>query len=124
MQRALEHITSGSDLPVMQANFSSPLVKITANGGVSSTTPYFTVPEELKKTDLANAFGLPANRSAPSYVVSEIKPPPSGGTVFTSTVAPTGESAGGATQYLVPNRTGWSDPEPVGTIANGSATGE
>jgi hypothetical protein len=85
--------------------------------------------DDLKAAQTANRplsdiFGLPATSDAPAYDVFQIKPKSGGGTVFTSKIAPTQESAGklttqgGAKQFIVPNRSQFSAPERLFSISD------
>jgi hypothetical protein len=122
--RALGQLMSGADKPVMTP-ITDSLVKIVPSGqAVSPYSPYFTTPAELesastKGTGLADQFGLPAVSKAQQYDIYKITPQESQN-AFVSRVAPTLEGAtsqpGGAMQYLVPNRNGWSTPELIGHI--------
>ncbi|MNJ60383.1 hypothetical protein D3C77_561070 [compost metagenome] len=127
-KRAYSQIASGSTIPKI-AIIDSPLVKIVPMGQeVTKYSPFFTTMEELQaiaqgKKTLADAFGLPLISEAPKYSIFEIKPinPTE---VFISTVAPTAEfggsigRAGGAAQYLIPDRNEWLPSKLIGTIDN------
>lgn len=127
--RALNQIASGSTVPVT-TRMSTPLVKIVPHGaeGISDYSPFFTTMDELKATarsdkTLADSLGLPVISEDARYSIFEIKPlEPTD--VFVSKVAPTVEfedkivRAGGATQYLVPNRNEWSSAKLIGEIDN------
>lgn len=128
-ERAVSQIASGSNLPEVTV-MKSPLVKIVPYGetGISDYSPFFTTMDELKaaalrKTSLAEELGLPLVSEAPRYSIFEITPlKPT--EVFVSQVAPTVEfggsiqRAGGALQYLTPNRGEWSAAKLVGSIDN------
>ena len=126
--RAMDQLSTGSELPIATV-MDDALVKIVPEGSmVSPYSPFFTTPNELSiasnsDVTLADYFGLPLNSESPKYSIFEIKPLQSA-TVFYSPVAPTTElgglinRAGGGAQYLVPNRSLWSDPVIVGVIDN------
>lgn len=126
--RAVEQIGSGATAP-KALSINSPLVKIVPEGQtVSPYSPFFTTAAELDAASevglsLADYFGLPIKNEAPLYDIYQISPTcPT--TVFASKVAPTSELGGlvlrpgGATQYVVPNRSQWSPPVLVGKIKN------
>ena len=125
---AINHLTSGRELPRMEI-INEPLVKVTPRGeGITPYTPFFGKPSEFesliaKGHYINDGFGLPLRSEAPVYDIVQITP--KGPTeVFVSTVAPTSElggqvtRAGGATQYLVPNRALFTDPVRVTSIGN------
>lgn len=127
-RRAISQLASGRELPRMEVS-SEPLVKVVPAG----TTPTPFSPFFARESDFIDAlasgkrihehFGLPIASEAPVYDVFRIAPKgPS--EVFVSAVAPTSElggqvtRAGGATQYLVPNRSLFTDAVRVGSIGN------
>mgnify|MGYP003134694695 FL=1 len=126
--RAMDQLSTGADIPTAQI-MDAPLVKIVPeDNSVSPYSPFFTTQEELMKASsssgtLADYFGLPLNSESPKYSIFEISPKQPAG-IFRSTVAPTTEldglidRTGGGTQYLVPNRSLWSEPSLIGTIDN------
>ena len=103
------------------------MVKIVPVGeGVSPHSPFFTTRSELDKVinsgeNLADAFGLPKVSESINYSVLEIEAKTSA-EVFVSIVAPTAEGLttrpGGALQYLVPDRTLWSEAKFLENISN------
>lgn len=108
---------------------NEPLVKIVPAGErVSAYSPYFAKLSEFgdalaKGHNLNDRFGLPVKSEAPVYDVYRIDP--KGSTeVFVSEVAPTSElggqvtHAGGARQYLVPNRSLFTEAVRVGSLGN------
>jgi hypothetical protein len=128
-ERAFGHIASGSTVPVT-TRVTTGLVKIVPLGEkrISDYSPFFTTMDELKAAansdkTLADALGLPVISENARYSIFEINPlEPTD--VFFSKVAPTVEfggnitRTGGATQYLVPNRSEWSAPKLIGEIDN------
>ena len=127
-KRAIEQIRSGVELPRIEV-INEPLVKVTPRGeAITPYTPFFGKPSEFesliaKGHYINDGFGLPLRSEAPVYDIVQITP--KGPTeVFVSTVAPTSElggqvtRAGGATQYLVPNRALFTDPVRVTSIGN------
>lgn len=125
-----QQIMSGSDLPTMTTGYDQPLYKVVPSGqSVGAKSPFFATQDNLNSAissgqPVGDSFGLPLSSQASSYDVYQINPPAGGGTIFTSTVAPTSElggqftTSGGAAQDLVPNRSGWSAPTKIGTIPN------
>ncbi|KAF1718808.1 XVIPCD domain-containing protein [Pseudoxanthomonas wuyuanensis] len=108
---------------------NEPLVKIVPAGdSVSPYSPFFARRSEFedalaKGHNLSERFGLPIKSEATVYDVHEIRP--KGATeVFVSRVAPTSElggqvaKAGGAEQYLVPNRGLFTEATHVTSIGN------
>ena len=128
VNRAIEQIQSGSNVPRMEA-VSSPLVKIVPEGqSVSRYSPYFTTEDELKRAlssgmRLGEYFGLPIKSQASVYDIYQITPLTSTN-VFTSRVAPTTELGGLVTQpgsgiqIIVPDRSKFSDPVRIGKISS------
>jgi hypothetical protein len=126
--RALEQLASGTHVPNLETT-TSPLVKIVPQGQtVSQYSPFFTTSEELAAArtsgrSLADYFGLPIKSEAAVYDVYQITPLREA-SVFISKVGPTSElnglvqHAGGAVQYVLPNRAGWTQPVHIGTIGN------
>jgi outer membrane lipoprotein SlyB len=127
-ERAIDQITSGRDLPRMEV-INEPLAKIVPFGDrVSPFSPFFAKRSEFedalaKGHNLSERFGLPIKSEAAVYDVFEIRP--KGPTeVFVSRVAPTSElggqvtRAGGAEQYLVPNRNLYSETVRVTSLGN------
>ncbi|QGW84388.1 hypothetical protein [Variovorax paradoxus] len=112
--RAVEQLTSGRELPRMEV-INEPLVKIVPAGSKPSPfSPFWAKEADLDaavKTgkNLSDHFALPIGSEAPRYDVYRIAPK-APTEVFISTVAPTTEldgqvrKAGGATQYVTPNR--------------------
>ena len=129
-ERASQQLGSGREIPTAHDGFSEPLIKLVPQGEtVTSYSPFFTTASELEKAlssgrPLGDSFGLPLASQADTYDIFQIAPPSEGGTVFSSTIAPTSElsgqftTQGGAMQYLLPNRAGWSPPVKIGTILN------
>ncbi|MFG0272193.1 DUF6861 domain-containing protein [Pseudomonas sp. zjy_14] len=129
IERAFSQIASGITIPVT-THITTPLVKIVPIGekGVSDFSPFFTTMDELKAAaksgrTLADSLGLPVISENSRYSIFEITPlQPT--EVFMSKVAPTVEfggnitRAGGASQYLVPNRQEWSAAKLIGEIDN------
>ncbi|WP_223513038.1 DUF6861 domain-containing protein [Pseudomonas sp. GL-R-26] len=126
--RAAGQLASGKTLPTAKV-VNTPLVKIVVHGGDKPDhSPYFTTYEELNKAansgkTLADSLGLPLGSEAPKYDLYEIAPfSPS--KVYVSEVAPTRElggaivRSGGALQYVIPNRTNWSEAKLIGNIGN------
>ena len=127
-QRAIDQITSGRERPRMET-ISDPLVKIVPRGEpVSAYSPFFARQSAFddavaRGLNLSEHFALPISSEAQVYDVYEIRP--RGPTeVFVNTVAPTSElggqvvKPGGAEQYLVPNRSLYSDASRIGSIGN------
>lgn len=126
--RAIDQITSGRELPRMEV-INEPLVKIVPRGeSVSPYSPFFARQSAFddavaRGLNLSEHFALPIRSEAPVYDVYQIRP--NGPTeVFVNTVAPTSElggrvtKPGGAEQYLVPNRSLYSDPARIGSIGS------
>jgi hypothetical protein len=117
---ALQDLKAGSELPTLEVR-SSGLVKLVPEGEeVSDYSPFFTTEAEVQRAlasdrSIADYFGLPISREAPTYSLFGIEPLQPAG-VFSSPIARTEELGGlqtraaGAIQYIVPNRTLWSDP--------------
>ncbi len=129
-QKAMEVLTSGGKLPVVQRiNGGDNLIKITADG-VGASSPYFTTPGELIKAKasgqtLADYFGLPLANESTTYKVFQVTPKNSGGAeVFVSPVAPATDGLvnriGGGMQYIVPNRSIFTDPVLIKEILLGN----
>lgn len=131
--RALDQLTSGRDLPRIEV-INEPLVKIVPAGLQDKSLAYspFLAKESEFNDELAKGhnlndrFGLPVKSEAPVYDVYRINP--KGPTeVFVSEVAPTSElngqikRAGGATQYLVPNRSLFDEAVRTTNIGNNLA---
>ncbi len=127
-RRAIEQLTSGREIPRAEV-INEPLVKIVPAGGdLHPKTPYFTKLSELedalaKGHSINDRFGLPVKSEAPVYDVYRIDP--KGPTeVFVSEVASTSElggavrHAGGARQYLVPNRDLFTEAVRVSSLGN------
>src|SRR5687768_1671548 len=126
--RAIEQIRSGHDLPRMEV-IDEPLVKIVPAGeGVSAHSPFFAKRSEFEDTlakghKLSDRFGLPIKSEAPVYDAYEIRPK-APTEVFISHVASTSEldgqvtKAGGASQYLVPNRGLYTEATRVSSLGN------
>src|SRR3546814_2464884 len=126
----MEQITYGREIPRMEA-INEPLVKISPAGGQDKSlayAPFFTRQSEFEDTvakghRLNDRFGFPINRVAPVYDVYRIEPK-APTEVCTSHIAPTSElggqvtRAGGATQYLVPNRGMFTEAVRIGSIGN------
>jgi hypothetical protein len=126
--RAIEQIRSGHDLPRMEV-INEPLVKIVPTGErVSPYSPFFAKRSEFedalaKGHNLSDRFGLPIKSEATVYDAYEIRP--KGPTeTFVSRVAATSElggqvtKAGGAEQYLVPNRGLYTEAVRVTSLGN------
>ncbi len=126
--RAIGQIRSGTDLPRMEI-MNEPMIKIVAHGkGVSDYTVFFGPESELHTAsadgkNLSKYFALPAGSDGQQFDVYRIVPKQPT-EVFISTVAPSTEfdgqvvKAGGATQYLTPNRALYEKPEFVTTVQN------
>lgn len=126
--RAMQTLSTGSTVPELR-QVTSPLVKIVPEGqDVSAYSPFFATMDDVEAAaasgkSLADAFGLPIRSEAATYDIYQIAPktPQS---VFVHDVAPTSEldgavlRSGGAPQYLVLNRSAWSEPVLLGSIAN------
>ena len=127
-QRAIEHLTSGKELPRMET-LHEPLVKIVPKGSEPSPySPFWAKEADLDAAvkegkNLSQHFALPVNSEAPQYDVYKITPK-APTEVFVNTVAPTSElggqvtKPGGATQYLTPNRKLYEPAELVKTVDN------
>ncbi|MDG3443700.1 hypothetical protein [Nitrospirillum amazonense] len=130
-ERGLGMVRSGSDIPELR-KISSPLVKIVPQGAsVTPYSPYFTTMEHLDEAiasgkGLDEYLALPITSSAPTYDIYQISPltQVDSPAVFVNKVAPTSElgglvqHVGGATQYIVPNRSLWGSPIKIGSIGN------
>lgn len=128
LKRAVGQITSGSELPRMEA-IKEPLVKIVPAGqSVSQYSPFFTKQSEFDRAlasgkNLSEYFGLPITSEAQVYDVYQIQPKASA-EVFVNRVAPTSElgglvtKSGGAEQYLVPNRALYTNAVRITSIGN------
>lgn len=127
-RRAIGLLTSGRDLPRLEV-INEPLVKIVPAGEpLNQTTPYFAKLSEFEQAlsqghSLNDRFGLPVRNEAAIYDVYRIEP--KGPTeVFVSEVAPTSElngqvrHAGGAQQYLVPNRSLFTEGARITSLGN------
>jgi hypothetical protein len=129
-QRATDQIRSGRELPRLET-IDEPLVKIVPRGIPDKSLPYspfFARQSAFEDAiaqgrSLSDYFGLPVRSEAQVYDIYQIRP--NGPTeVFVNTVAPTSELAGrvtkpgGAEQYLVPNRSLYSDAVRIGSIGN------
>jgi len=127
--RAIGLIKSGRELPQMEF-VNEALVKISpADTPASPTSAYFTKQAELMNEaalghDLNQRFGLPVKSEASVYTANEIRPRNGPTLVFVSEVAPTSElhgqvtRSGGAKQYLVLNRSQFTEATPVMHIGN------
>ncbi len=125
--RTLDMVLSGSTAP-RRVPAPPVLVKIVPKGQqVSPYSPYFTLPAQLavlneQQRCPADALALPVKSEAEEYDVYQITPLSAAASVFVSDVAPTVEldgkvsHAGGASQFLVPDRTQRSVPVLVGKI--------
>lgn len=127
-KRALEQLTSGRELPRTEV-ISEPLAKIVPAGTKPSDhSPFFAKLSEIEDAlkaghRLSDRFGLPVASEASRYDVFQIKPlAPT--EVFVNTIAPTSElngsviKAGGAEQYLVPNRKLYTAPTYLKSVDN------
>lgn len=126
--RAMQTLATGSSVPEVKT-VSDALVKIVPQGEkVSAYSPFFATPADLEAAaksgkSLADAFGLPIKSEAAVYDVYRITPK-SPATVFVQTIAPTSELGGavaregGALQYLVLDRSLWSDAVKIGSMPN------
>nr|WP_231741803.1 hemagglutinin repeat-containing protein [Paucibacter sp. KCTC 42545] len=139
--RALDYATdvlkTGNALPVVRTvSVNEELIKVVpknvvGSDGVGAFSPYFMTRSEydalskLSPAEISQRLGLPAEQSVRGaqlgFEAYAIAPKP--GTapkVFTSTVAPVEQNAykavGGAQQTIVPNRSLWTEPKPIGTI--------
>jgi hypothetical protein len=129
-ERAIGQIRSGLDLPRMET-VNEPLVKIVPAGTVDKSlpySPYFGKESEFNRAiasgqNLSEYFALPIKSEAQVYDVYRIVPK-APTEVFVNHVAPTSElggqvtKAGGAEQYLVPNRKLHIDAERTTRIGN------
>lgn len=130
-------LQTGNALPVVRTvSGNEELIKVVpknsvGNDGVRPNSPFFMTRAEyntlnkLSPTEIGQRLGLPAEQSVRGaqlgFEAYAITPKP--GTapkVFTSTVAPVEQGAykavGGAQQTIVPNRSLWTEPKPIGTI--------
>ncbi|WP_291915360.1 hemagglutinin repeat-containing protein, partial [Limnohabitans sp.] len=130
-------LKTGNALPVARTvSANEELIKVVprnsaGNDGVGASSPYFMTRSEydemskLNPVEIGQRLGLPAQQSVRGaqlgFEAYSITPKP--GTtpkVFTSTVAPveqgTYTAAGGAQQTIVPNRSLWTEPKPLGKV--------
>lgn len=127
-QRAINQIRSGLEIPRLEL-IDEPLVKIVPQGSTpSGHSPFWAresrIDDALKAgKDLSDFFGLPIVSEAPRYDIYRIVPKlPT--QAFVNTVAPTSElagavtKAGGAEQYLVPNRKLFNEATYLRTVDN------
>jgi hypothetical protein len=137
LKYATDVLKTGNALPVARTvSANEELIKVVprnsaGNDGVGASSPYFMTRSEydalskLSPGEIGQRLGLPAEQSARGaqlgFEAYSIKPKP--GTtpkVFASTVAPveqgTHTAAGGAQQTIVPNRSLWTEPKPLGKI--------
>lgn len=127
-QRAINQIRSGLEIPRVEL-IDEPLVKVVPQGMTpSGHSPFWTresrIDDALKAgKDLSDFFGLPIVSEAPRYDIYRIVPKlPT--QAFVNTVAPTSElagtvtKAGGAEQYLVPNRKLFNEATYLRTVDN------
>lgn len=126
--RAMQTLATGSGVPEVKT-VSDALVKIVPQGEkVSAYSPFFATSADLEAAaksgkSLADAFGLPIKSEAAVYDVYRITPN-NPATVFVQKIAPTTELGGavaregGALQYLVLDRSLWSDAVKIGSIPN------
>jgi filamentous hemagglutinin len=138
---ARDLLKTGSDIPIpMIFGKDEELIKLVpktvlGSDGVSSTTPFFVTRQEyegllgLSSGQIAQKLGLPAEQSIRGtqlgFDVYSITPKSgTSPTVFSSTVASieqgTYTATGGAQQVLVPNRSLWTDPVKIESIAGGA----
>ena len=102
------------------------MIDIPEGQGVSNFSPFFTTSSELDKVinsgeNLFEPLGLPKISESNVYSVFEIEAK-SSADVFVSVIAPTIEGLatrpGGALQYVVPDRTLWSEANFLENVSN------
>ena len=137
---AMGVLKTGDALPVVRTvSANEELIKVVpknvgGNDGVGAFSPYFMTRSEydtlskLSPSEIGQRLGLPAEQSVRGaqlgFDAFAITPKPSTAPkVFTSTVAPVEQgvykAVGGAQQTIVPNRSLWTEPKPIGTIGGG-----
>ena len=123
-RRAITQLGTWSDI-IEHPGLPDRLVKIVpAGAALTAHSPFFTDPAQLDEAagrglGLSEYFGLPLASRAEIYDVYEIRRERDT-QVIVSHVAPTEElggdvhRAGGAMQYILPDRSAWSEPQKIG----------